>query len=866
MVKKKRNQFYITNDIEHEVALANTNYDLVVSLTTYKYRILNSDICNVVDSILKQEFDKKIHIVINVFEDDYQYFSNMQLKFFTDNNIEVLKCKQNLKSHLKYFYAFQKFKESPVVTIDDDCYYDSSLLNDLWNSYQTYPNCISARRCHLMKSNKDNFFLSYKEWPKKVTNIVLPTHELFATGVGGVLYPPNILKIDSSCLDDIYKCINADDIYLKKREYDLNVKVVWCGNNPDSYVNLPIWKQGPALQIENNAFNNDLCIKALGFKPLTNLVRNRQLNVFLRLCDSIDCVNNNDCKGKKREFGNGKVDVILTCLKTVNESIEVAQQHGYDIKLTLVDDKLQQSTIDSINDIVGNDVIWLKPNCNGNVMSFKTCYEQAIKLNDDEFALFLEDDYLCDKNALSEILLFFNMFNDDIWLSPTTDIGNNKIVPVDSSGNRLSTQVFPSSKDGIGIWWKQTNHSTSTFATTVRMLKKYKQKFEDIFKQDYLDQYIRNSIYQIEKCYMPLYPLMQHWQKSKTMYWFDKRNVEREKPYNAVKLAVEDTISNVKKLNVDNYRYDIAKENNNAHVKKDISFNYSLYVDEDLKKSIRYIVFLLLNIKKAITKRVIDDIDIIVHTDEHSLNIFRKFAESEYINLQSIQFKVYRRNTYLRGSSWRYFGIVNLDYKINCICEADDGISSSLAQLDLIKNDNTYAGIFYHAKKYEKSKNAFMGGRFAIRTQMLSDNERYKITQLLNICESTDNIQFNFDEYLLYEIVTHIFKDKRFIVECKENADISVKSWIIEDFEEEKKTLLSKFNKVVVLKVNDYKGKNEQKYSYSNVKLAYLDGESYLFSNTRYSVKYLNHGEKQNDLMHEYMDVLSKLYLDEKHL
>ena len=71
MVKKKRNQFYITNDIKHEVASANTNYDLVVSLTTYKHRMLNSDICNVVDSILKQEFDKKIHIVINVFEDDY---------------------------------------------------------------------------------------------------------------------------------------------------------------------------------------------------------------------------------------------------------------------------------------------------------------------------------------------------------------------------------------------------------------------------------------------------------------------------------------------------------------------------------------------------------------------------------------------------------------------------------------------------------------------------------------------------------------------------------------------------------------------------------------------------------------------------
>ena len=84
--------------------------------------------------------------------------------------------------------------------------------------------------------------------------------------------------------------------------------------------------------------------------------------------------------------------------------------------------------------------------------------------------MFVEDDYLCDKNAINEIMLFFNMFGDkgrEIWLNPTTDIGDNHIDTRNKDGTWYRGVTLPSTKNGIGIWWRQFNHSTSTFATSV---------------------------------------------------------------------------------------------------------------------------------------------------------------------------------------------------------------------------------------------------------------------------------------------------------------------------------------------------------------------------------------------------------------
>lgn len=51
-----------------------------------------------------------------------------------------------------------------------------------------------------------------------------------ATGCGGILYPPDVLNISETDLPSIMEYVNADDIWLKKREFDKGVKTVYVPN------------------------------------------------------------------------------------------------------------------------------------------------------------------------------------------------------------------------------------------------------------------------------------------------------------------------------------------------------------------------------------------------------------------------------------------------------------------------------------------------------------------------------------------------------------------------------------------------------------------------------------------------------------
>ena len=70
---------------------------------------------------------------------------------------------------------------------------------------------------------------------KKIT---YPCDRLFATGVGGVLYPPGIFSKDDFNINDINRYITTDDIYLKVLEMKKNINVVCLDRFlPAVYVN-----------------------------------------------------------------------------------------------------------------------------------------------------------------------------------------------------------------------------------------------------------------------------------------------------------------------------------------------------------------------------------------------------------------------------------------------------------------------------------------------------------------------------------------------------------------------------------------------------------------------------------------------------
>lgn len=202
---------------------------VIVSLTSYPERFGN--LIRVFDSIYANTM-LPWKIVLTLQTADVAEMPKELVDYIANHKeIEILQYEENLKCHLKYFLAMQKYREYPIITIDDDVLYTKDLISSLYMAYINNPPCIFARRVHLMTYGTSGNLRKYDYWVGECKTVTQPSMDLFATGVGGVLYPPNILKISDGNLEGIRKCLNADDIYMKYLENMYKIPVMWVKNS-----------------------------------------------------------------------------------------------------------------------------------------------------------------------------------------------------------------------------------------------------------------------------------------------------------------------------------------------------------------------------------------------------------------------------------------------------------------------------------------------------------------------------------------------------------------------------------------------------------------------------------------------------------
>ena len=192
---------------------------IIVSLTTHSIR-LKQVAKTAIFSIIKNTY-KNIHICLTLYKDDIKNIPE-DLKFLIDEQfVELIVADKDLGPHLKYFYAMKKYKENPIITVDDDIIYPPEMIEDMVKAYNIHK-CIIGRRCYAITPE-----LNYYLWLNRGCNYSeVPTHKLFATGVGGILYPPDCLKISDANLEEILNIKYDDDFYLKALEVRNDVKIV----------------------------------------------------------------------------------------------------------------------------------------------------------------------------------------------------------------------------------------------------------------------------------------------------------------------------------------------------------------------------------------------------------------------------------------------------------------------------------------------------------------------------------------------------------------------------------------------------------------------------------------------------------------
>ena len=135
---------------------------------------------------------------------------------------------ENLKGHKKYFWALREFSDSCVITVDDDVMYPADTVESLMAAHANYPEAVVGRRVHRMLLS-DGELAPYVDWDQEWSKDGRPRRDLFATGIGGILYPPRCFGEKAFDLNPILDTgLGNDDIWLKANEVIYGRDVAWA--------------------------------------------------------------------------------------------------------------------------------------------------------------------------------------------------------------------------------------------------------------------------------------------------------------------------------------------------------------------------------------------------------------------------------------------------------------------------------------------------------------------------------------------------------------------------------------------------------------------------------------------------------------
>ncbi len=247
------------------------NKKIIVSLTSYHKRFSTLDSC--VKTLLLQTM-KPNKIILYIVEDDKKYLPEKVLKL-QKYGLEIRYVKDDLRPHKKYYYAMKEFPNDIVITTDDDCLYSKYLVEELYKTYKKFPHAIAAGRARDIRI-KNGEFLSYDTW-NLTENSFKPSLSLLATGVGGVLYPPHLLKLSELLnVNEINKYISVDDLWLKAVELVGRVPVVLCDSKVDRVrIELPGAAENGLTKVNVELNQNDMYWSLL----------NREYNLISKFTD-----------------------------------------------------------------------------------------------------------------------------------------------------------------------------------------------------------------------------------------------------------------------------------------------------------------------------------------------------------------------------------------------------------------------------------------------------------------------------------------------------------------------------------------------------------------------------------------------------
>ena len=223
---------------------------LIISLTSFPARIPT---LHITLSSLLQQTVKPDMVVLWLATEQFPNGEN-------DLTPEVLRLKDfgltikwyhDIKPYKKLIPALLEFPNDAIITVDDDVFYDKTMVERLYKSYKEYPHYINCHR--ITKISLKNGKIKAK--PKKCYRN--PSFANKLVGVGGVLYPPKSLYKDITNEELFMKLAPTnDDIWFWLMAVLNDTKIIQIKNNNDEPIEIAETLNGPCLcQVNDNGEN-----------------------------------------------------------------------------------------------------------------------------------------------------------------------------------------------------------------------------------------------------------------------------------------------------------------------------------------------------------------------------------------------------------------------------------------------------------------------------------------------------------------------------------------------------------------------------------------------------------------------------------
>lgn len=182
---------------------------LIVSLTSYPERF--SSLHLTLKCLLSQNVAPDL-VILWIAHADKELLTPNITKL-SSSGLVIDFC-DDLRSYKKIIPTLERQMNAYIVTADDDVYYGRSWLKQLVTVSLANPKDVVCHRSHTIRLGTDNLPLPYNNW-------ILDSQQFeaspltFQTGVGGVLYPPNVFYRDVLNISLFTElCFHADDIWL----------------------------------------------------------------------------------------------------------------------------------------------------------------------------------------------------------------------------------------------------------------------------------------------------------------------------------------------------------------------------------------------------------------------------------------------------------------------------------------------------------------------------------------------------------------------------------------------------------------------------------------------------------------------------